>query len=121
MGPAVDRETQALASLAQARARARGAAFLPLLLVGIALGAVGYTWFRDLQFAMTDRGGGGVSFPLLSGVVGFGVPVVVCGGVGQWLGRHIVRQRTPAWARAIAVQHGLAPHALTETSDLLAD
>lgn len=94
---------------------------LPMLALGITLGALGYAWVREMQFIATDRGAGGMSFPLLSGVVGFGVPMVLCGALGEWLARRIVRWRTPSWVQHVAARYRIPATTLAETTDLLAD
>ena len=109
-----DPEAAAIAVLRTRASRVRTAIHVPLLLAGIAGGAVLYVVLRDLQFALN-----GAHIPWLTGVLSF-VPTF---GGSFWLAPRladaVVRRALPTWRAALAKEHGLDPAELEETTRLL--
>jgi hypothetical protein len=109
-----DPEAAAIAVLRSRAGRLRTAIHVPLILCGIAAGAVMYVVFRDWQFAVR-----GAHMPWLTAMVSF-LPTF---GGSLWLAPRIadffVGRSLPGWRAALAKKHGLDPAELAETTRLL--
>jgi hypothetical protein len=109
-----DPEAAAIAVLRTRARRVRTAIHVPLLLLGIAGGAVLYVVLRDLQFALN-----GAHLPWFTGVLSF-VPSF---GGSLWLAPRladaVLRRGLPRWRARLAETHGLDPRELEETTRLL--
>jgi hypothetical protein len=112
--PETDPEATAVAALRTRASRVRTAIHVPLLLGGIAGGAVLYVVLRELQFALN-----GAHMPWLTGLLAF-VPTF---GGSFWLAPRladaVVRKALPRWRAALAKEHGLDLAELEETTRLL--
>jgi hypothetical protein len=109
-----DPEAAAIAVLRSRAGRLRKAIHIPLLLSGIAAGAVLYVVLRDWQFDTR-----GAHIPWLTGMMSF-VPTF---GSSLWLAPRVadavVRRFLPGWRAQLAQKHGLDPEELAETTRLL--
>lgn len=109
-----DPEAVAVAVLRKRVGRVRSAIHVPLLLAGIAGGAVLYVVLRDLQFARN-----GAHIPWLTGVLSFGPSFGGSFWLAPRLADAVVRRVLPTWRATLAKEHGLDPAELEETTRLL--
>jgi len=87
---------------------------VPLLLLGLALGAVLYDLFAELQYAWR-----GAHMPWLTGLASFAPTFGGALRLAPRAAKAVVQRRLPGWRRSLAARHGLDLAQLEETTRLL--
>jgi hypothetical protein len=117
-GASIDRETEALRTIARRAAGLRIAVGLALLGCGVPVGLVGYGAVDQLLFVGGGMHAIGTLPALVDGALGFAPPVLFSLWVGRLLGRALVRARIPRWVVETAGRYGLPVEPLRDAADL---
>jgi hypothetical protein len=109
MFEAPDREAEALKDLGRRVSRARSWVAGLSVSAGLAIGVAAYIKLRQLQLDLV-----GVHRPYITGAVTVGVAFAMSGLAAKWIGRLVVRLRSPAWIEAVRTRYEVAPDPLRE-------
>lgn len=109
-----DPETRAMEELGARRGRLEKWVLLIFVATGALLGIPGYFLVRAIQFELW-----GVNWALLSGAVGFAVPVFSMGWLGKLLAQALVWSRTRAILDEVCARHGASPARVRELVSML--
>jgi NhaP-type Na+/H+ or K+/H+ antiporter len=108
-----EREAEALKELGERVNRVRSWSAGISVLVGLALGGLGYIMLREMLLEML-----GVHYPYVTGAVTIGLALTVSGFASTWVGRVLIRSRSRAWIEAARARHEVAPDPLREFLNL---
>jgi hypothetical protein len=109
-----DREGAALAVLGMRRTRLRAWILTLFLIAGTALGLVGAWLVREAQLIMWDY-----YWPVLSGALGFGIPLFASGGAGVRVANRVVHARTEAWLDELSRHYHVKRERLVEVTEMI--
>jgi H+/Cl- antiporter ClcA len=106
-----DPEAKAIAELGRRSQRTRRAVFLPVLLLGIVVGIVGYVVLRLALLELL-----GAHVPWLTGALTLAPAFMGSIRLAVWLADAVVARRSPRWRSELARAHGLDEKLLEETT-----
>jgi hypothetical protein len=109
-----DREAAAIQELGRRAGRVRSSVIVPMLLTGIAMGALLYDVLAELQYAWR-----GAHIPWVTGMMSFAPTFGAVLKVAPRVADAVVRRRLPRWRKSLAEEHGLDLAQLEETTRLL--
>ncbi len=104
-----DAELQAVEEVGRRAARLKTIILWPCVTIGALLGLGGYYLARELQFELWD-----MSFPWLSAVVGFALPLLASGALGLLISRLLTRRWRPGWIDEAARRHEVPREAVEQ-------
>ncbi len=109
-----ERDAEATRAFGLWRDRTRSLVLLAFAIVGAVLGAIGYYYAQEWQFAKND----GRALMLIN-LAGAAVPFMAMLVIGRFVGRRLVLSRTPGKLAELAAAYEIRPEKLAEVAALV--